>query len=137
MPATTREISLESKGNTDTIDITDEVAAAVGDAGVAEGAAIVFVPGSTAAVTTVEYEPGMLSDLKTVMERLIPTDGRYAHNHGGDSNGHAHVRAAIVGPSVSVPVSGGRLVLGTWQQIVLVDFDDRPRSRTVVVQILG
>lgn len=137
MPAITREISLKTGGGGDTIDITSRVQDAVRDAGVSDGAAIVFVPGSTAGVTTVEYERGMLADLKTVLDRLVPAGDRYAHNHGGDSNGHAHVRAAIVGPSVAVPISGGRLTLGTWQQIVLVDFDDRPRSRTVIVQVVG
>jgi secondary thiamine-phosphate synthase enzyme len=97
----------------------------------------VFVPGSTASITTIEHEPGMVSDLKSVMERLVPQDARYAHNHGGESNGHAHVRAAIVGPSVTIPIVDGRLALGTWQQIVLVDFDDRPRSRRVLVQVIG
>jgi secondary thiamine-phosphate synthase enzyme len=137
MTATTREISLKTRGDGDTIDITDQIEAAVRSSRVADGVVVVFVPGSTAAVTTVEYESGMVADLRDAMERLVPKEGRYAHNHGGESNGHAHVRAAIMGPSLSVPVSGGRPVLGTWQQIVLVDFNDRPRSRTVVVQVIG
>jgi secondary thiamine-phosphate synthase enzyme len=137
MTTTIREVSLTTQGEGDTIDITGEVEASVSTSGIVDGAAIVFVPGSTAAVTTIEYEPGMVSDLQSAMERLVPKAARYAHNHGGDSNGHAHVRAAIMGPSVAVPISGGRLTLGTWQQIVLVDFDDRPRTRRIVVQVIG
>lgn len=131
------EIELHTKGDGDTIDLTREVEEAVEKAGVSEGAAIVFVPGSTASITTVENEPGMISDLKAALDRLVPKDARYAHNHGGESNGYAHVRSAIVGPSVAVPVAGGRPALGTWQQIVLLDFDDRPRSRRVLVHVLG
>jgi secondary thiamine-phosphate synthase enzyme len=97
----------------------------------------VFVPGSTAAVTTMEFEPGGVHDLRAAFDRLIPREGDYRHNElNADTNSHAHIRAAIVGPSEAVPVRGGRLELGTWQQIVLVDFDDRPRERTVVVHVL-
>jgi len=96
------------------------------------------VPGSTAAITAMEYEPGGVHDLRDALERLIPTGLDYAHNRlNHDTNSHAHIRAAIVGPSETFPVQDGRLGLGTWQQIVLVDFDDRPRQRTVVVQVLG
>ena len=102
------------------------------------GTASVFVPGSTAAVTAMEYEPGGVNDLKAALERLIPAAGHYEHNRlNNDTNSHAHIRAAIVGPSETVPVRDGRLALGTWQQLVLVDFDDRPRQRTVVVQVIG
>lgn len=105
--------------------------------GVHSGLASVFVPGSTAAVTTMEYEPGGVHDLREALDRLIPREGDYEHNRlNADSNSHAHIRAAIVGPSETLPVRGGRLELGTWQQLVLVDFDDRPRERTVVVQVL-
>lgn len=105
--------------------------------GVHSGLASVFVPGSTAAVTTMEYEPGGVHDLREALDRLIPREGDYEHNRlNADSNSHAHIRAAIVGPSETLPVRGGRLELGTWQQVVLVDFDDRPRERTVVVQVL-
>jgi len=97
-----------------------------------------FVPGSTAAVTTMEYEPGGVHDLRAALDRLVPTEGDYEHNRlNHDTNSHAHIKAAIVGPSESVPVSGGRPELGTWQQLVLIDFDDRPRQRTVVVQVVG
>lgn len=137
MAAITSEIRIQSKGDGDTIDVTGEVGKAVREAGVDQGTAVVFVPGSTASITTVEHEPGMVADLKTVLERLVPKDAPYQHNHGGESNGHAHVRAAIVGPSVTIPIVDGDLALGTWQQVVLVDFDDRPRTRRVLVQILN
>jgi secondary thiamine-phosphate synthase enzyme len=110
----------------------------VEQSGVESGLAAVFVPGSTAAVTTMEHEPGGVHDLREALDRLIPRDGDYEHNRlNADTNSHAHIRAAIVGASETLPVRGGRLELGTWQQIVLVDFDDRPRQRTVVVQVLA
>ena len=106
--------------------------------GVEDGAVSVFVPGSTAAVTAMEYEPGGVQDLRQALERLVPREGDYEHNRlNHDTNSHAHIRAAIVGPSETVPVQGGRLATGTWQQLVLVDFDDRPRERTVVVQVIS
>jgi secondary thiamine-phosphate synthase enzyme len=128
---------LSTEGNGDTIDITEGVQSVVDQAGVQNGLVSVFVPGSTAAVTTMEYEPGGVQDLREALDRLIPAEGDYQHNRlNADTNSHAHIRAAIVGPSETLPVRGGRLELGTWQQIVLVDFDDRPRQRTVVVQLL-
>jgi secondary thiamine-phosphate synthase enzyme len=130
-------IKVKTKGDGDTVDLTGEVRSALEHSGIRDGVAVVFVPGSTAAITTVEFERGLLQDLKDAFERLVPAGHPYAHNHGGDSNGHAHVRASIVGPSASIPVEEGKLTLGTWQQIVLIDFDDRPRAREVVVQILG
>ena len=109
----------------------------VDQSGVEGGLVSVFVPGSTAAVTTMEYEPGGVHDLREALDRLIPREGKYEHNRlNADTNSHAHIRAAIVGPSETLPVRGGRLALGTWQQIVLVDFDDHARQRTVVVQVL-
>jgi secondary thiamine-phosphate synthase enzyme len=114
------------------------VQSVVAQSGVDSGLASVFVPGSTAAVTTMEHEPGGVRDLREALDRLIPRDGDYEHNRlNADTNSHAHIRAAIVGASETLPVRGGRLELGTWQQIVLVDFDDRPRQRTVVVQVLA
>ena len=131
------ELRLSTEGNGDTIDITAGVQSVVDQSGVEGGLASVFVPGSTAAVTTMEYEPGGVQDLGEALERLIPREGDYAHNRlNADTNSHAHIRAAIVGPSETLPVRGGSLALGTWQQIVLVDFDDRPRQRTVVVQVV-
>lgn len=132
------EEHLETRGHTEILDITACVQAAVAQAGIATGVAVVFVPGSTAAITTIEDEPGLHADLRAALERLAPEGGAYQHDRRwGDGNGYAHVRAAILGPSVAVPVQGGRLMLGTWQQIVLVDFDNRPRTRRVVIQIIG
>jgi len=118
------------------IDLTARVQAFVESSEVAEGQALVFVRGSTAAISTMEFEPGGVHDLRQALERLLPTNGEYEHNRlNHDSNSHAHQRATLVGPSETVPVLDGRLALGTWQQLVLIDFDDRPRERTVIVQI--
>jgi secondary thiamine-phosphate synthase enzyme len=134
----TTEVRCSTRGDGDAIDITAEVQVAVEEAGVAEGQATAFVRGSTAAITTMEYEPGGVRDLREMLERLIPSEGDYEHNRlNHDTNSHPHQRASLVGAAQTVPVSGGRLALGTWQQIVLVDFDDRPRERAVVVQVLG
>ncbi len=132
------ELRLSTEGNGDTVDITAGVQSVVDQSGVDSGIASVFVPGSTAAVTTMEHEPGGVQDLRAALSRLIPQEGDYEHNRlNADTNAHAHIRAAIVGPSETVPVRSGRLALGTWQQIVLVDFDDRERQRTVVVQVVA
>lgn len=131
------KVQLQTSGNNDVHDITDEVANAVRDGGIRNGVVTVFVPGSTAGITAIEHEGGMIRDLQEFLERTAPTDAPYHHNHGGDSNGHAHVRSAFIGPSLTVPLVDGRLTLGTWQQIVLVDFDDRPRKREIVVQVVG
>jgi secondary thiamine-phosphate synthase enzyme len=129
---------VQTQGHTDVVDVTERVAAAVAEAGVADGAAVVFVPGSTAAITTIEFESGVIDDLRDVLEGIVPEGADYKHHlRWGDANGSAHVRSAIMGPSFTVPVEGGRLVLGTWQQIVLVDFDERPRTRDVVVKVFG
>jgi len=136
MTIATTELSFSTRGGADVIDISAEVQRVVEERGVAEGQALVFVRGSTAAVTTMEFEPGGVHDLREMLERLIPTRGDYRHNElNHDSNSHAHQRATVVGPSLTVPVVGGRLAAGTWQQIVLIDFDDRPRERTVLVQV--
>ncbi|HSI79037.1 MAG TPA: secondary thiamine-phosphate synthase enzyme YjbQ [Solirubrobacterales bacterium] len=132
----TSELRLRTRGDADVVDITAEAQAAVAESGIAEGQATAFVRGSTAAITTMEYEPGGVHDLRTMLDRLIPPHGDYEHNRlNHDTNSHAHQRASLVGPSEVVPVVGGRLALGTWQQLVLVDFDDRPRERTVVLQV--
>jgi secondary thiamine-phosphate synthase enzyme len=132
------QLRFSTEGDGDVIDITAGVRSVVAQAGVQSGIASVFVPGSTAAVTTMEHEPGGVHDLRQALERLVPREGPYEHNRlNNDTNSHAHIRAAIVGPSETLPVRDGRLELGTWQQVVLVDFDDRPRQRTVVVQVLG
>ncbi|MDH7488885.1 MAG: secondary thiamine-phosphate synthase enzyme YjbQ [Anaerolineae bacterium] len=138
MRVVTSEERLDTRGHTDILDITARVQAAVSKAGIAEGLAVAFVPGSTASITTIEDESGLHADLRAALERLAPEGAVYQHDRRwGDGNGYAHVRAALLGPSVAVPVQGGRLMLGTWQQIVLVDFDNRPRTRRVVIQIIG
>jgi secondary thiamine-phosphate synthase enzyme len=132
------ELRLSTRGDCDVTDITAEVQRAVEEAGVVDGQVTAFVRGSTAAISTMEFEPGGLRDLREMLERLIPTRGDYEHNRlNHDSNSHAHQRATLVGPAQAVPVLDGRLALGTWQQLVLIDFDDRPRERTVVVQVSG
>ena len=132
------EFQVNTKGYGDVIDVTGEVQAAVERSGLREGLATVFVPGATAGVTTIEYEPGLVSDLKAALERLAPRDAVYAHDsRWGDGNGFSHVRAALLKPSLAVPFSEGSLVVGTWQQVVVIDFDNRPRRRRVVVQVLG
>ena len=131
-------LDLATKGRTDIIDITAEVAMILETSGVTEGHVLLFVPGSTAGLTTIEYESGAVADLREAIERLIPEGKHYRHDaRWGDGNGYAHVRAALLGPSLGVPVMGGRLALGTWQQIVLVDFDNRPRRRRIIVQVCG
>jgi secondary thiamine-phosphate synthase enzyme len=138
VPIHSGELSLSTRGDAEMIDITEGVQSVVGTAGIADGLASAFVRGSTAAITTMEHEPGNVSDLEAVLDRLVPPRGDYEHNRlNHDTNSHAHQRASIIGPSVTVPVEGGRLALGTWQQIVLIDFDDRPRERTVIVQVLA
>ena len=138
MAVHTGELRLSTQGDNDVVDITDGVARLVATAGIGEAQATAFVRGSTAAITTMEFEPGGVEDLGTALERLLPRQGDYAHNRlNHDSNSHAHQRASIIGASETVPVIDGRLALGTWQQIVLIDFDDRPRERTVVVQVVS
>ncbi len=137
MAIQTAELRFSTQGDGDVVNITGEVARCVGEAGVAEGLVVAFVRGSTAAISTMEYEPGGVHDLQAMLERLMPAAGDYEHNRlNADTNSHAHQRATVVGPSEAVPVIGGRLALGTWQQLVLIDFDDRPRERTVVVQTI-
>lgn len=136
MPVTSAQLRFSTAGNGDVVDITPGVADAVAETR-GSGIAAVFVPGATAAVTTMEHEPGNVFDLRTLLDRLVPRDGDWEHNRlNHDSNAHAHIRAAIVGPSEAIPFEAGRLMLGAWQQIVLVDFDDRPRERTVLVNVL-
>ena len=138
MAVHTSEIELGTDGDSDIVDVTGDVRAAVANSGVTDGQATVFVRGSTAALTTMEFEPGGVHDLQAMLERLIPQRGDYEHNRlNHDTNSHAHQRASVIGPSEVVPVIGGRLALGTWQQLVLIDFDDRPRRRTVVIQVVA
>jgi len=129
---------MDTPGDGHIVDLTDGVARIVAGSGVDRGLVTVFATGSTVAVTTMEYEPGGVHDLQKLLDRLIPADGEYEHNvRNHDTNAHAHLRAAVIGPSETIPLVDGRMVLGTWQQVVLVDFDDRPRRRTVTVQIVS
>jgi secondary thiamine-phosphate synthase enzyme len=131
-------LRMDTPGNGHIVDITDGVARVIATAEVDRGIVTVFASGSTVAVTTMEYEPGGVRDLQDLLERLIPAQGKYEHNRlNHDTNSHAHLRAAVIGPSETIPMIDGRLTLGTWQQLVLIDFDDRPRTRTVTVQVLS
>jgi secondary thiamine-phosphate synthase enzyme len=129
---------METPGNGHIVDITPGVERLVETAEADRGLVTVFATGSTVAITTMEYEPGGIEDLQALLDRLVPPTDSYEHNRlNHDTNAHAHLRAALIGPSETVPLVGGRLALGTWQQIVLIDFDDRPRSRVVTVQVLS
>jgi len=128
----THELNIKTNGNCEVVNITDQVAAAVAKSGMADGTVTVFNVGSTAGITTTEFEPGLVNyDLKTAFEKLAHEETWH------DDNGHSHVRASLLGPSLTVPVVAGRLTLGTWQQIILIDFDTRPRTRTVICQMVG
>ncbi len=132
------EVRLSTRGDGDVHDITPQATDAIAAAGLADGLLSAFVVGSTAAITTMEYEPGGVHDLRALLDRLIPATGDYEHNRlNHDTNSHAHQRASLIGPSEVIPVVSGRLALGTWQQLVLIDFDDRPRERTVILQVIG
>lgn len=132
-----KEFKVQTKGHTDMIDITDEVAEAVRATGVTEGVALVFAAHSTVAITTIEYEPGVVSDLKRILEEIAPEEADYEHHQRwGDHNGAAHIKSAILGTDFLVPIADGELVLGTWQQIVLIDFDERPRQRRILVKVI-
>ena len=129
---------MDTPGSGEIVDLTEGVRRVIETANVDRGLVTVFATGSTVAVTTMEYEPGGVSDLQQLLDRLIPVEGDYAHNRlNHDTNAHAHLRAAVIGPSETIPLVDGSLALGTWQQIVLIDFDDRPRKRTVTVQIVS
>lgn len=138
MPVKTLGIRLETNGETDLIDITAEVAKGVSDSGISAGTVTIFVPGSTAGVTTIEYESGAIRDFQEAIDRIAPKDIGYHHDaRWGDGNGYSHVRAALQGASLTVPFASSSLLLGTWQQIIVVDFDNRPRSREIILQIMG
>jgi secondary thiamine-phosphate synthase enzyme len=131
-------LRLETAGDGQIVDLTEGIQRIVQTSGVVHGVAVAFARGSTVAVTTMEHEPGGIADLTELLERLAPRSGDYEHNRrNADTNAHAHLRAALIGPSESIPVVDGALVLGTWQQLVLIDFDDRPRQREVAVQIVS
>ena len=134
----TKKISLQSKGNCDIIDITPQVEQQVAGTDINNGTATLFVAGSTAGISTIEFESGLLSDFKGMWERNIPKDIPYDHDRRwGDGNGYSHVRASLLGASLVIPFNNKRLTLGTWQQIVVVDFDNRARSREIILQIMG
>jgi len=134
----TGSFQINTKGETDIIDITGNVQRILGTSGFSTGTLTVFISGSTAGITTIEYESGLIKDLKDAFERAAPRKGSYEHNlRWGDGNGYAHVRASLTGQDITVPFSEGSLILGTWQQIILIDFDNRSRSREITVQIIG
>lgn len=131
-------LTFHTNGRDDVVDITGRVGEIIAKAGVKEGNVTVFVSGSTASVTTIEYEPGLVKDIKELGEKIAPSSKSYAHDETwGDANGYAHLRASMIGPSLTVPIENGKMTLGTWQQIVVIDHDNRPRERKVVVQVAG
>jgi secondary thiamine-phosphate synthase enzyme len=134
----TRQVEFRTRGNGHVLDITDDVRRRLQESGLQNGIVTVFTPSSTSGLTTLEYESGAVHDLEAMFDRIVPPGIDYRHNlRWGDGNGHAHVRHALLGPSLTIPFVDGRLTLGTWQQIIFVDFDNRPRSRSIVVQIMG
>jgi secondary thiamine-phosphate synthase enzyme len=138
MPVFTHHHEINTKGQNDAHDVTDVVAKAISESRLDAGIATVFVVGSTAGITTIEFEPGAIADLNGLFEQLAPRSGEYRHHlRWGDDNGSSHVRAALLGPSLTVPFTDGRLTLGTWQQIMLLEFDTRNRKREIVVQVIG
>ncbi len=138
MPVRNFGIQVSTRGDGDIIDLTGKVAQAAREAAISDGMVLTFVPGSTAAITTIEYEPGLIKDIPALLEKLVPKGNAYYHDATwGDGNGFSHLRAALVGASFTCPLVGGKLILGTWQQIVLLEFDNRPRRREIVVQVSG
>lgn len=131
-------VSIETRREGEMLDITEKVQAVVGKGTIKNGVAFLFVPGSTAALTTIEYEPGLLADLPSMLERIVPREVSYEHERRWhDGNGHSHIRASLIGPDLSVPFERKRLMLGTWQQIVFIELDVRPRDRTIIVHSMG
>jgi secondary thiamine-phosphate synthase enzyme len=138
MTVACKRIQISTHGHGEMMNVTSEIAREVNNSGVSSGAVTVFIPGSTAGVTTIEFEPGLVTDMNVMWERIIPSELTYEHNKAwGDGNGHSHVRASLLGPSITIPFINKRLTLGTWQQIVIIDFDARPRSREIILQIMG
>jgi secondary thiamine-phosphate synthase enzyme len=134
----TKKFTEKTAGFCDIVDITAKINEHIERAKVRQGLASVFVSGSTAALTTIEYEPGLIEDLKEFVEKWIPSNRRYHHDdHWGDDNGFSHLRASLFGPSISIPIENGRALLGTWQQVILLDFDNRARTREITVQLIG
>jgi secondary thiamine-phosphate synthase enzyme len=138
MAVVTKHIKLNTKGRTDIIDITEKIQAELSGLEILKGTVTVFSVGSTGAITTIEFEPALVADMKRFFEEIIPSKREYEHDKTwGDANGYSHLRASLVGPSLTVPFDDGKLCLGTWQQVVFVDFDNRPRSRNIVLQFIG
>jgi secondary thiamine-phosphate synthase enzyme len=138
MNVVTRTIQIHSKGENDVIDITQQLSKIVKESNIEKGIVIIFVSGSTAGITTIEYEPGLIHDFPTMLSRIVPKNIEYEHdNTWHDGNGHSHVRASLIGPTLTIPILQGKLTLGTWQQIVILEMDTRPRNRNVIVQIMG
>ncbi len=138
MKVSTKKLSLNTKGNPDLINITEELSKALESSGLKNGSVTVFVVGSTAAITSFEYEPGLVRDVQELFEKIIPSNKQYNHDETwGDANGFSHLRASLQGPSLVVPFEAGKLLLGTWQQVVLAEFDNRPRQRQVIIQVIG
>lgn len=138
MEVITEHIAIATRGNSEVVDITEKVASCIANHDLKEGNVTIFVAGSTASVTTTEFEPGLRKDIPEALQRIAPQGNRYHHDDTWhDGNGHSHVRAALMGPSLTVPFSKGEMLLGTWQQIVLIDFDNRPRDRKLVIQLIG
>ncbi|GAB4273638.1 MAG: secondary thiamine-phosphate synthase enzyme YjbQ [Candidatus Promineifilaceae bacterium] len=138
MVVQTQTLQFQTQGHADVVDITAQVQAAVQESGIKSGTVTLFCPSATSALTTIEYESGCVSDLRRLFDEIVPPNRPYAHNaRWGDGNGHSHVRAALLGPSLAVPFVNGRLTLGTWQQIIFVDFDNRHRQRELILQIMG
>ncbi|HPN37792.1 MAG TPA: secondary thiamine-phosphate synthase enzyme YjbQ [Melioribacteraceae bacterium] len=138
MKVKTAKFNLKTKGVNDIIDITHNINAIIKEEQFKEGNVLIFVPGATAGISTIEYEPGLLNDYPNFMDRIIPINGFYRHNDTwGDGNGYAHVRATLQGPSIIVPFINSEMILGTWQQIILLEFDNRPRNREIIVQLTG
>ena len=138
MEIITGYITFDTKGHSDIIDITSHVQQKISNSGLNDGSVLIFVPGATGALTTIEFEPGLVCDLQDALERIAPQGLEYAHNlKWGDGNGHSHVRASLMGPGLTVPFMDGKMALGTWQQIIFIDLDNRSRSRKLVVQMTG
>lgn len=138
MSVISESISLHTNGNADVYDITDRITSAVSRSGLKDGTATIFCPSSTSALTTIEYESGAVSDLRRLFDEIIPMNREYAHNERWhDGNGHSHIRAALLGPSITIPFVDRQLTLGTWQQVIYIDFDNRSRQRKLIIQLIG
>jgi len=134
----TREITFITKGNCDVVDVTSQISEEIKQAGINDGIVTIFVPGSTGGLSTIEYESGLVSDIKEAMERIAPQGIEYKHNlKWKDGNGHSHIRASIVGPSITIPFTKKKMLLGTWQQVIFLDFDNCSRNRRLILQIIG